>query len=315
MKYLILGGAGFIGSNIAKFLINEKHKIIVVDGLLPKTSGRYENLDPILSCVQFINKKVEEVNNLNSLLDLSDIVIDCMAWTSHRLALIDPFYDLELNEKSHLALIKQVPKNSNKKFIFLGSRSQYGNPNTEVINEETPMIPEDIQGIHKFAAESYYKVYSNLNNMNVVSLRFANCFGRNQPMTGPDIGLIGSFIKDALTGKNIEIYGESRRRNIIYVDDLAWLIVEITKKNLTGFNAYNVSGINVLIKELAEEIVSIVGKGSISVKKMPKEIETIDMGDAEFSDEKIRELIGEIPKTGLKESISETINYFKEYIS
>ncbi len=311
----ILGAAGFIGSNLAEKFIKSGYKVIALDGFLDQTGGSKKHIDTIIDQIDFIDQRIEYVDDLPELVKSVDIIVDCMAWTSHHSAINNPIHDLELNAGSHLALLTKIPKNSNQKFIYLGSRGQYGNPNEDLIDENTPLIPEDIQGIHKLAAESYYRVYSKLKNINVVSLRFPNCFGRNQPISRSDIGLIGSFIKDALAENVIDIYGEGRRRNIIYVDDLVNVIGELVKRNLTGFNAYNINGFNVSIYELAKQIVSVVGKGTVSVKKMPGEIEAIDIGNAEFSDEKIRNLIGEIPKTELKKAISDTVDYFRRYLS
>ena len=207
---LILGAAGFIGSNLTEKFVNSEYKVIALDGFLDQTGGSKTNIDSITDQVNIIDQKIESVANLFQLVKSVDIIIDCMAWTSHLSSMTNPIYDLELNARSHLELLSQISKNPNQKFIYFGLLRQYGNSNTNLIDEDTPMVPADIQGVHKLAAESYYRIYSNLNNMDVISLRFPNCFGKYQPITGPDIGLIGGFIKDALAGKEIEIYGEGR---------------------------------------------------------------------------------------------------------
>ena len=316
MKILILGGAGFIGSNLAEKFVNNDYDVTIIDGLLKKTGGRLQNVSNFLNKITFIEKRIEEVHDLSEIISKQDIIIDSMSWTSHLSALKDPFYDLELNVKSHLYFLEEVKKNKIKpgKIIYLGSRGQYGNPNVDVINETTPMIPEDIQGVHKLAAENYYRVYSKLCKLNVVSLRITGCFGQNQPYQREDIGLMGNLIRDAINGKIIEIYGEGRKRNMLYVYDLADVILKVSKKDFSGFNAFNISGCSKLIKDLAEKIVSIVGKGSVLVRKIPAEIEAIDIGNAEISDIKIRDFIKEIKTTKMEISLLNTINYFIQRI-
>ena len=76
---------------------------------------------------------------------------------------------------------------------------------TATITESTAMVPEDVQGIHKAAADHHFRVFAKLKRLNVLSLRFANCYGPNQPRAGEDIGLIGGFIRDALAGKTIVV--------------------------------------------------------------------------------------------------------------
>ena len=112
-----------------------------------------------------------------------------MGWTSHNAALQDPAYDLSLNIGAHLSLLKAL-KATPRSAIYLGSRAQYGRPNVVEITEETPMIPEDVQGLHKVAAEGHFRIASKF-GLPAVSLRFPNCFGERMPSQGDDIGLIG----------------------------------------------------------------------------------------------------------------------------
>jgi len=188
----IFGGAGFIGSNIAKKLVEIGYNTTVVDGLLRNTGGDLKNIRDILEKIKFYPLRIEEVPNLVKLVEDSDFIIDSMAWTQHGSAITNPQYDLELNCASHLCLIQALTKKN--KVIYLGSRGQYGNPTVSRITEQTTMVPLDIQGIHKLAAENYYRIYSKIKSFDVVSLRIANCFGANQPIKKNEPGLIASFI-------------------------------------------------------------------------------------------------------------------------
>ncbi len=313
-KVLIFGGAGFIGSNLARFYVDHKWDVTIVDGLLDKTGGRFENLTNILDSIKFIDKRIENIKNLSELIDNNDLVIDCMAWTSHRAALMDPFYDLELNVKSHIHLLNAVKEGFVKPIIYLGSRGQYGNPAVFEITEDTPMIPEDVQGINKLAAENYFRVYSRLKKLNIVSIRFPNCYGMNQPTSGDDIGLIGSFIRDILDDKEIVIYGNNRKRFILYVKDLCEYVYALGNNPYMGFNPYNISGVELTIEELVQTIVSIIGKGNYIKKDIPHEIKAIDIGTALFNDEKIQKKFS-IQNTNIIASLKETVMYFQRSLS
>jgi len=309
---LILGGAGFVGSQIATRFCRAGYNVIVIDGLMDQTGGRKKNLSPIISEIQFLDSCIEDVHDLAEIVRQSDIIVDCMAWTSHRLALLDPVYDLRLNAESHLYLIRQLQENRNKKVIYLGSRVQYGNPGVAEITENTPMVPEDVQGIHKLTAESYYRVYAKLNSLNVVSLRFPNCFGENQPVLGDDIGLIGSFIRDILDNKCIEVFGHDRKRHLVYVKDLAEVVFLLIKKPNVGFSAFNLGGYEVLIEDLVKTLIELTGQGTYQIKELSHEIRSIDVGNARFSEAKLKTLLGEIPRTDLRSALLATITYFKE---
>lgn len=309
---LILGAAGFIGSNITERFYNSGFRVIAVDGCLDNTGGDKKHINKIIDKITFINKRIEDIEELPEIINSVDIIIDCMAWTSHSFAISNPYYDLELNAKSHLYLLMQMPENCKAKVIYLGSRGQYGNPITNVIDEETPMMPQDIQGINKLAGESYFRVYAKLKKLNVISLRFPNCFGKNQPISGSDIGLIGSFIKDALKGLTIKIYGTGRKRNIIYIDDLTSIILKLSRKEFEGFNPFNIRGMDIFIHSLAQKITSITRKGSVIIEEIPDRIKDTDIGTAEYSDVKLNKYLDGTSLADLNTSLEITIKYFKQ---
>ena len=314
MKVLILGGAGFIGSNLVKKFVDNNYDVTVIDGLLKKTGGRIENLSNFLNKITFIEKRIEDVKNLSDIIFKQDIVIDSMAWTSHLSALKNPVYDLELNVKSHLYFLEEIKKNRNKanKVIYLGSRGQYGNPNVDVINETTPMIPEDMQGIHKLTAENYCRIYSKLYGLNIQSLRIPNCFGENQPYKGNDIGLVGSFIRDSLKNKTIEIYGKGRKRNLIYIKDLTNIIYRLSNTSFSGFSALNIAGYEISIKDLVKTIIKITQKGNFVLKDITEEIKNIDTGLARYDDKKLKSILKNFKSIKFETAIENTINYFKK---
>jgi UDP-glucose 4-epimerase len=307
---LIAGGAGFLGSHIAKRFHRAGYAVIVVDGLLEYSGGKEENLYPILDKIRFYKTDIREASTIADVIRESDIVVDCMAWTAHRSALQNPLYDLRLNAESHLYLLQYL--HAEQKIIYLGSRSQYGTPDVAVIDEDTLMSPVDIQGTHKIAAESYYRVYSRLRGLNVISLRFPNCFGENQPVDGEDVGLVGGFIRDLLTRRLVEVYGKSRKRSLVYAPDLAEVVLLLSQSPLIRFSAYNLAGIEMYIKSLVEKLIELIGFGTYQLRGMPADISSIDVGNATFSNEKLRAVIGDIPITDLEVALRTTIDYFKE---
>lgn len=308
---LVLGGAGFIGSNIVDQLLLNLFNVTVIDGLLPSTGGDIANILNLIPKIKFINSKVENVDELNDIVLESDVIIDSMAWTSHMHAMKNPNYDLELNCLSHLHLINSLKGLKNKKIIYLGSRGQYGNPNVKSIVESTVMIPEDIQGVHKLAAESYYRIYSKLYGFDVISLRIPNVFGKNQPYKNEDIGLVGLFIKKALSNEVIEVFGKDRSRSLMFVNDLVEAIIQLINFDNHGFTAFNVKGYDVSINELVKEIISISKSGKLIVEDIPEEIKNIDTGSAIFDDSKLRQIIN-ANVTDIHTALLHTINYFKE---
>jgi UDP-glucose 4-epimerase len=309
---LILGGAGFIGSNIASIFVDRGYKVTVIDGLLPKTGGRKTNLQGILSEITFYNSTIEECKYLKECVEKNNLIVDCMAWTSHIEALIDPEYDLKLNVSSHLQLIKLL--SNNKKIVFLASTGQFGGARVPKFEEDVPMIPNDIQGINKLAAESYYRVYSGLNDLNIISLRIPNCFGINQSVVNEDLGLIGNFIRDLLAGKTINVYGHKRTRNIVFVTDIAEIVYQLITNTFYGFHVLNVAGIYLTIEELVFTLHRIINNGAYTCTTMPEHTKKFDMRSVPIGDDRLREWLSEIPETNLELALSTTVKYFKQVL-
>ncbi len=309
MNALILGGAGFVGSNIARHLIERGHPVTVVDGLLPRTGARREHLAGLP--VTLIDSPIEKVPNLTALVAESDLVVDAMAWTRHLLALRDPLFDCACNLTAHLHLLAQIPEGCGARFVYLGSRGQYGKAAGSVIDESTPMVPEDVQGVHKTAADHHFRVFAKLKRLNVVSLRFPNCYGPNQPFEGEDVGLIGGFIRDALAGRTIEVFGDQSRRSVLYVGDLCEVVERLGRASFTGFAAFNLAGHDVTVKALAERIVELTGRGAVRCAEPPAHVRAIDIGAATFSDLALARSLGPIQLSEFSASLARTIEYFR----
>jgi nucleoside-diphosphate-sugar epimerase len=316
MKCLVAGGAGFVGSHVVEKLVCSGHSVVVLDGLMPRTGGRWENLASVMDSVQFIDQPVEKFPALPSLVAEVDVIIDCMGWTCHRLALADPLYDMALNINSHIPLLNAIEAGSSKYFIYLGSRGQYGNPRVTHITEETPTVPEDVQGINKLAAESFVRVMSKLKKIPALSLRFGNCFGPRQPVSGDDIGLVGSFLRDVLQGRVVELYGKNRTRPVIYAEDVAAAVLQCAElRPAAGFEAFNLAGHDVVLEELLACLIRTAAQGSYAMRDFPEEIKKIDVGNAEFCGDKLRARLGGLRITPLETSLANTVAYFRKALA
>ena len=310
---LVLGGAGFIGSNIVGELLTGGATITVLDGFVRHAGADVANLSPYLPDITLHRERIERCKDLPRLVAENDLLIDCMALTSHSIGMDHPLLDVRTNLVPHIRLIEALRGTTGKKVIYLGSRGQYGRVAEPVITEETPQDPIDSQGIDKCAAESFFKIYAGKHDFSVTSLRISNCFGVNQKTKGHDIGLVGSFIRDILAGDEVEIYGNAgRRKNIMFGSDLAKIVAKVSALDCDGFEAFNVSGHDAPISDVLDGIIAACGHGSYTVKPFPEEIRKIDVGGAVFSDEKLAGRIAPIRLTDLASSIEQTVTYFKQ---
>lgn len=310
-KVVVLGGAGFIGSHVAEQFAATGDQVVVIDGLVAGTGGARRNLESALDRIEFRHALVGEIPGLAGLMAETDVVVDAMAWTSHMAALKDPLRDLRLNLESHLHLLEALREAPRPKVIYLGSRSQYGRV-SGVLNDATPMMPLDVQGIHKTAADYHFQMYSRLHQLNVISLRLPNCFGERQPASGDDIGLVGGFVRTALAGDAVTVFGENRKRCLLYARDAAAIVERVATAPAAGFTAINVGGAQVSILDLATQVVAAAGRGRVETQPVPAAVKAIDAGDAEVDDSRLRALIGEVPRTPFTRALDSTVAYFKE---
>jgi len=309
-RVTLFGGAGFIGSRIALACVRAGHRVRVIDGLLARTSGRRENLAPVAADIDFRAARIEHVGDLDRVLAESDVIVDCMGWTQHRAALDDPLYDLELNVASHLHWLRRVPDHLRAKVVYLGSRGQYADPATGDIGEDDPQEPRDVQGIHKAATERHFRLAASLRDLDVVALRLPACIGPNQPAEGEDIGLVGGFARDLLAGRAIRVYGRGRRRAVAYVDDVAEIVCQLARLPGRGFQAYNLRGDVLPIEDIAKRLVAIVGRGSVEVADLPRDIAAIDSGAAAFREDRLRAALGgAVPRTPVDEALAATVRH------
>jgi UDP-glucose 4-epimerase len=286
---LVCGGAGFIGSHVVDALLERGVRVTVIDPCHPRTSGSPRNLAGVASRIEWLQDPVERVPELDAIVASADVVIDAMGFTHHAEGIREPRLDHELNYAIHLPLLEAVNRHP-RLFLYLGSRGQYGRI-AGIVDEDAPQIPLDPQGVHKAAAESMIRIYSARHRWPALSLRLGNCFGPRQPL-GADPGLVGGFIVSVLRGEQVVLYGaEDRRQHLLFVGDLARIVVRLLGVRKAGFTALNVPGPRVVLRDVVETLIRLAGRGSYSFRPFPAEVAAIHAGDATLSDARLENLV------------------------
>ncbi len=308
----MFGGAGFLGSRIVATFVARGDDVVVVDGMLADAGGDEAHLASVLDVIEFRREAIENIADLDRVLTGAALIVDCMAWTRHVAAFDNPLYDMRLNLESHLRLILAARGVAGARILYLGSRAEYGRTDAPRITEQTPLDPRDVQSVHKAAADHHFRLFAELSGMGVISLRLPNCFGPGQPVEGQDIGLVGDWIRSALAGKPIVLYGSGRRRSLLFADDAATVVSRLSDQPFLSYQAFNLAGRDVDLVDLAERIVAIAGTGSVTRAPMPHEVAVMDIGGAVFDDGALRQLVGPLPEADLDRALGATISYFKE---
>jgi nucleoside-diphosphate-sugar epimerase len=314
-RVLILGGLGFIGSNLAKRLVELGAKVKIVDSMLSEYGGNLANIAGFEDLLEVNYSDIRDAHSLSYLVRDIDIIYSMAGQTSHIESMQDPYTDLEINCTSQLSILESCRKsNPCAEIIYASTRQLYGRPQYLPVDEKHPIVPVDVNGINKYAGEMYYQLYHQVYGMKCTSLRLTNTYGPRQHLKDDKQGFVGIFIRLALQGLPITIFGDGKQlRDFNYVDDVVEAFLVSTGNETLWGNAYNLGHED---KHSLSDFTSLLSKYSnFECKKIPfpKDREAIDIGDyyADFS--LFQSITGWTPKTSLEEGLAKTISYFKKY--
>ncbi len=314
-KVLITGGLGFIGSNLAISLARLGADITLVDSLVPEYGGNLFNIESIKNKVKVNISDVRDSHSMDRLVQGQDYLFNLAGQTSHLDSMTDPFTDLEINAKAQLSILEACRKNNpNIKIIFASTRQIYGKPEYLPVDEKHPIRPVDVNGIHKIAGEQYHMLYNNVYGIRTCSLRLTNTYGPRMRIKDARQTFVGIWIRHAIEGRDIEVWGGNQLRDFTYIDDCVNAILEVAVNEKAYGKFYNLGGCEVIsLKELAEIMVDICGAKYV-IKEFPEERKKIDIGDYYSDFLLISSEIGWKPHISIKEGLRRTLDYFRNNI-
>ncbi|HLE80867.1 MAG TPA: NAD-dependent epimerase/dehydratase family protein, partial [Dehalococcoidia bacterium] len=205
---LVTGGLGFIGSNLARRLVDLGAKVLVVDSLIPEYGGNLFNIQGIEDRLRVNIADVRDQNSMDYLVRGQDILFNLAGQVSHIDSMLDPYTDLEINCRSQLSLLEACRKrNPGIKVVYAGTRQVYGKPRYLPVDEDHLLQPTDVNGINTMAGEWYHILYNNVYQVRACSLRLTNTYGPGLLVRHNRQGFIGWFIRQVLDGEEIQIFG------------------------------------------------------------------------------------------------------------
>jgi UDP-glucose 4-epimerase len=255
MKFLISGGAGFIGSHVAEELIRDKKgEVIIFDNL---SVGKRDNVPP--GCT-FIHGDIRDKKKLSELLKGIDIVFHEAAFVSIRGSFEKLWEDIDTNCLGTLNVLETAIQQGVKKMIFASSMAVYGEPKHLPVDEEHPLNPISPYGLSKVRGEMYCRLFAEKYGIIPIILRYFNTYGTKQTPS-PYVGVITTFINQVLEKKPLTIFGDGNQtRDFVWVKDIAHATVLAAFSNVSGvFNIAN--GTEISINQLADMIIEHLGEG------------------------------------------------------
>jgi len=259
MHALVTGGAGFIGSNLSRKLLEIGYRVTVLDNL---STGEKGNIPE--GC-NFIDLDLTEKGFTESIPRDVTHVFHLAAQSSGEISFEDPRNDLETNVSSTLELLSWSHRISVERFVFTSSMSVYGDVPNEPITEERKIAPKSFYGVGKAASEYYIQIFTEL-GLNTVVLRLFNIYGPGQDVENMKQGMLSIFLGYLLRGEDLKVKGSLERfRDFVFIEDCVNAIIKAAEsENLTG--TFNIcSGKKTTVGEAIDCLLKNLGKENHSV--------------------------------------------------
>jgi UDP-glucose 4-epimerase len=315
-RVLVTGGLGFIGSTLARRLVELGGVVVLVDSLIPEYGGNRANIAGIEEAVRVNVSDVRDEHSLPSLIRGQEVLFNLAGQTSHVDSLHDPFTDLDINCRSQLSILETCRhENPEVKVVFASTRQLYGRPRYLPVDEEHPLAPVDPNGVNKAAGEGYHLVYGEVYGLRSCILRLTNTYGPRMRVKDDRQTFLGTWLRLAVEGGELLIFGDgSQRRDFTYVDDAVDAFLLAGARPEADGEVFNLGGDPpVSLLELAELLIDAAGGGSYRLVPFPEERRSIDIGDYFADDSKIRARLGWAPEVALREGLERSLDYYREH--
>jgi nucleoside-diphosphate-sugar epimerase len=307
MRYLVTGGAGFIGSNTVDELVRRGHGVVVLDDL---SAGKEENLAEIRSKITLIKGSITDIEVVRKAMHEADFVIHLAARTSVPRSVKDPIETNRINIDGTLNVLIAAKELKVKRIVFAASSSAYGE--TPTLPKVETMQPEPISpyGVTKYAGELYGQAFGRCYGLENVSLRYFNIFGPRQDPSSPYSGVLAKFCAAFLEDTQPVVFGDGQQtRDFTFVENAV-------QANLLACEAPNVSGKvfnigtggRVSLNDVLRVLAKISGKTLDTKYDPPRDG---DIRDSQADISQAKEFLGYDPQVSFEEGMSRTLEWYR----
>lgn len=310
---LVTGGLGFIGSNLARALVSGGASVRVVDALVAGHGGRADQLDGV-ELDALLVARIDDADVAELLVGV-DAVFNVAGQVSHTASMRDPRTDMDLNAIAQIGLLDNVRRVApNARVVYTSTRQVYGRSTGGITDEQQIPHPVDVNGVAKLAGEQLHLVYAQAYGLATCALRLTNVYGPRQCLTSNELGFLPVFIRKALQGETIQIYGDGlQQRDCVHVADvIAALLTAAHHPAAVGmiFNA----GHRVAhpLVDIAQVILASAGRSDDAVLvPWPDEHARIDIGSFHTGTDLIRNELGWSAEVDLVDGIADAIAFYR----
>lgn len=304
MKYLVTGGAGFIGSSLVRMLAAAGHEVVVADDL---STGREKNLEGVAGGVELRSGSIEDAAYVRRCARGADGIFHLAAVASVPRSMEEPGFCHKVNVTGAANVLEAARLEGVARVVLSSSAAVYGDSDNFPLTEQEPCKPISPYGQHKVTCEQYGALYTRLGWTESVALRYFNVFGPRQSPAGG--AAIPNFVTSILEGKKPRITGDgTQSRDFLFVDDVARAnILAMTSRGVAGMAFNTCSGKGTSLLTLMEALSRTSGR-SVDPEFLPAR--PGDILHSYGAGEKAAEALGFTPVTSLDEALEQTMAWY-----
>ena len=307
-RYVVTGGAGFIGSHIVEELLLRNEKVAIIDNF---STGKRDNVKPFEGTAEIIDTDLADAKNLAQIIKDADYVIHQAAIPSVPKSIIDPVKSHHANVNGTLQLLVACREAGVKRVVYASSSSLYGDSPTLPKHEGMMPNPLSPYGAQKLFAEMYCQVFTKAYGLETVSLRYFNVFGPRQDATSQYSGVLALFIPAVLQGRRPTIYGDGEQsRDFTYVKNVVEANLLACRAPGVGGQVFNVAcGDRITVNSMLQQINKITGK---DISPVYAEARAGDIKHSQADVRLAKERIGYHAKVSFEEGLRNTIDWYRQ---
>ncbi|MDR2642596.1 MAG: SDR family oxidoreductase [Planctomycetaceae bacterium] len=310
MKYLITGGAGFIGSNLARYILDKGHEVVVLDNF---ATGKRENLADIMDKITLIEGDIRDKTAVDAAISGCVAIFHEGALGSVPRSVADPVASHDTNVNGTLTVLQSARNANVKRVVFAASSSAYGEQPESPKIETMPALPISPYAASKTACEAYMQTYAAAYKMETISLRYFNVFGPRQDPFGAYAAVIPAFVSKILRGEQPEVFGDGEQtRDFCYIENVCyanWLAANAPAENCDGRPMNIACNSAVSLNQILNKLQQLMQK---NVKPIYKPTRAGDvkhsLADITLAEKKI----GYKPLVYFDEGLERAINWYTE---
>ena len=315
-RVLVTGGLGFIGSNIVHRLSSLGARTTVIDSSVPGCGANASNLEGVP--LDLLQIDLREAHRARTAIRSSDVIFNIAGEISHCRSMSEPERDLALNTIAQLRFLEVCARcRPGVRIVHASTRQVYGRPAYLPVDEDHPIQPVDYNGVHKHAAAAYHLVLGQAGKLDAIVLRLSNTYGPRMALGVSGQGFLAVFVRRALLGEDIEIWGDgSQLRDPLFVDDAVDAFLAAAAAPRLGHRTFNIGGPEVLpLRCIAETLAALYARAGVVQRPFPEEIRKIDIGSYYTDNRRAQTELGWCPTVLFREGAERTIAFYRDRVA